>query len=196
MGLLDKLFSRRATPAEFWTWFAANSKRLEGPPDSSSAAVRALSTKLRRVHPQLMFQLGGEPPATWNLEISADGARELIPVVREMVAAAPSLPSWTVHAFLQPKTGVTIKADGLRYSSEDVRFELRRTGTDVYLDLFIAGFDDNEGVARLAVLLLVSTIGELAAMTAITATDIHDLSACSDSARPLTELPLQLHASN
>ena len=186
MGIFDRLLGRRAGPADFWRWFATNVSRFEGVPDAG--LVNELAAHLPRVHPQLVFQIGKR-----EIEISADGIRDMIPVVREVVAAAPAIAGWTVHAFRQPQPGISVEIGGRRYSAEDVYFEARGT----HVDLFLAGYDEaREAVTQIAFVLLDAAIGELAAMTKIATLDMHELGRRGSGTRPLSELRAALEASN
>ncbi|MGE0869989.1 MAG: hypothetical protein AB7P03_15590 [Kofleriaceae bacterium] len=117
----------------------------------------------------------------------------MIPVVRDVVSAAPAIPGWTVHAFRQPQSEISVQMHGRSFTANDVYFNLGRDGSNVHLDLFIEGFDDEkDAVGQLAFVLLDSTIGELATMTSITTLDIHDLARRDDSSKPLAQLPQHL----
>ena len=192
MGILGKLFGRSGTPASFWKWFAASASRYEGPLDQGH--IEELSTQLRRVHPDLAFQIGKSRQGGWELEVSADGIRAMIPVVQELVAAAPAIPGWTVQSFRQPQTGISVEMNGRSYNAQEVYYQLARgTGAGVDLEIFIAGFDAApEAVGQIGFILLDSTIGELAVMTRVAGIDFHDLARRGDTARPLAELPGEL----
>jgi hypothetical protein len=186
MGIWGKLFGRSSPPDDFWKWFAANAARFTGVPDG--ALVEELSTQLRRVDPQLVFQIGQN-----ELEISADGIKALIPAVRDLVGAAPSIPGWSVRAFRQPQPGIAVEMGGRSYSAKDVYFTLTRDPDGNDLAIYIAGAADAaDAVGGIAFLLLDSTIGELAVMTKIRGIDLHEVGMRPPTAKPLAELPQHL----
>lgn len=193
MGWLKNVFGggrRASTPADFWTWFANNASRFEGPPDQ--VPTDELNHQLSGIHDGLAFRIGGNRDHSgYELEISGQGSRELMPLVRQIVAAAPTIPGWKVLAFRQPHPGLSVELGATRLSAESIHFVAApapgNAGADVAI--FVDGFDqDPNTFGEITFLLLDSTIGELAVMTKIRGLDFVDGSQRPPSARPVTEL--------
>src|SRR5687768_621935 len=101
MGWLGKLFGggggRASTPQQFWAWFAKNASRFEGPPEQ--APTEDLANQLRGIDERLAMVFGGvRGGGAHELEISCEGSRELIPLVKHIVAEAPAIPGWRIFA--------------------------------------------------------------------------------------------------
>lgn len=193
MGFFGKLFGTKKamSPAEFWAWFAANAQRFERRPDQ--VPVDDFSQQLARVHPGLAFVLGPAPQGGHELEISADGKRDLIPIVTDVVGAAPPIPGWVIHAFRRPHPGLSIQLGDRTVDAQTVFFDARPNGNALDVIVYIDDFDRApDAVGNLAFVLLDSTIGELAVMTKIIGLDFVDATRRTHSARPLDELPAAL----
>ncbi len=188
MGLFGKLFGGKSGPAEFWTWFVANKARFEGPPQDTPQ--QELAKRLKHVDKGLVFVVGHRQDRSgYELEISADGMRELIPTVREVVDAAPAIEGWTIHAFRQAHPGLSIEMGSRKLDAETVFFiaQPAQRGCDVVV--FIEGYDDApDAMAEIGFILLDSTVGELAVMTKIEGLEFADAARRPPTARPLSQL--------
>src|SRR5687768_7693628 len=192
MGWLSKVFGggRASTPQQFWAWFTKNSSRFEGPPEH--VPTDELNHQLTGLHEGLAFVIGGNREGTGReLEISGQGRRQLIPIVREIVSTAPSVPGWTFLAFRQPHPGLSVQLGELQMSAESIYFMAKpapgNAGADVAV--FVDGFDSNPDLfGEITFLVLDGAVGELAVMSKIRGLDFVDGTKRPTSARPLTEL--------
>ncbi len=198
MGWLGKLFGggRASNPQEFWSWFVKNAPRFEGPP--GQVPTDELDHQLTGVHAGLAFVIGGaREGGVHELEISAQGSRKLMPVVREVIDAAPAVAGWRFFAFRQPHPGLSVQLGPARMSAESIHFVAApapdEAGADVAI--FVDGFDSNPDMfGEITFLVLDGAVGELAVMTKIRGLDFIDGSKRPSFARPLTELPEVLAA--
>jgi hypothetical protein len=97
---------------EFWDWFLGPEGQMTIESAATSpGAQQLLAASLERVHPDLTW--GMKPrrddgtPGT--LEVSGGGLREMIPIVRELVEAAPPIDGWKIVAFKQPIPDFTVQ---------------------------------------------------------------------------------------
>ena len=194
MGFFGKLFGggSKSAPDDFWAWFGANANKFEGQP--GTGPLEELSKRIKRAHPQLVFQIGRSPKhGGFELEISADGLRELVPIVTDLVGRAPAIAGWTIHAFRQPHPGLSVEMAGRTINSDNVFFDAQRNDNAVDLIVYIDQLDEApDAFQHIGFLLLDATFGEYAVMTKIAGLDFVDGRKRSRTARPLTELAGEL----
>ncbi len=178
---------------EFWEWFCAQAAMIHAADiHSDGRLTKALEQRLHKVSPHLAWQLS--PPNAdeiRTLEISGDGVKSMIPIVRALVAQAPPIPSWSVVAFRQPiEDEVTIQMGDITLNFESIRFVSRRQGTLIALDLYVDGYEKgvNESPVGAVYLLLDSLIGEYIVMTQIGEISFNPLVSAPAGHRPLREL--------
>jgi hypothetical protein len=179
------------TVEQFWTWFAYYAPTIEFPPDP--AMMDQIGNALAAIDPQLGFQIG-QRDDEMVIEISGEGRKRMIPIVVDVVAAAPDIAGWRVKAFRQPCDigGVSV-GNGRYYSTDNVQFALKRDHAGTHVALFLDGFATapNE-VGPIAFMLLDATLGELSVMTEIQGLNFFDTRQASIATRPLRELPAAL----
>src|SRR5262245_26720037 len=110
---------------DFWRW-CATQPLSEWPPDR--ALLDELGDRLHTIDDGLAFEMCGRD-GTVELAISADGVRDYLDLVREIVAAAPAIPSVRVVAFRQRglvESARLRRADGGELGSDDIWFAIER----------------------------------------------------------------------
>jgi tetratricopeptide (TPR) repeat protein len=125
----------------FWDWFVrAEQELLASPLTQESPALRQLQDALQEVDPDLTFELmmpAGQLP---QLTISANGVRELIPVVDRLVKAKPKLETWKVTALRQRRelAGAILQSGDVVLATEQLSFtlalDLRRVDVTLYIE--------------------------------------------------------------
>src|SRR5262249_30572471 len=108
MGLFG-FGSKGDSKAAFWAFFAKTPPSVTSPP--AEAPLHAIGDALHKVDSRLAFQIGRNAQGL-ALEISADGNRDLIDTVRDVCAAAPVIPGWTIVAFRQPVGAAAVSFSG------------------------------------------------------------------------------------
>jgi hypothetical protein len=156
---------------EFWKWFVANSDRLLSAPVGPGPEFHELAKRLRKVDPELTFELGGAPDQPRQLVISADGLRSAFQSVEELVDMAPNVPGWRIVRF-KPReptyADLSISMNGIEVGPKQIRYVLLegwdRSGREFQLgvDLFIDGCvsEDQEEFVAAAFILLDGALGE------------------------------------
>jgi hypothetical protein len=160
------------TEAAFWQWFRDNADRLHTAIGHDEEAVLSeLVTALRRVHRGLTCELGPRDDGSCELVISADGKRDLFPVVRHLVDTAPDVPGWIIIAFRQPKgTQYSISFGTTTLHPDTIWFRLRpekkgRVGVELYMAGLTSG--NRQAFEHAAILLLDAALGEYTVETRI-----------------------------
>ena len=85
--------------ADFWSWFQANEADFPSTTEFHAAYGSELSARLSELKQGIVYEIAIPDDGRKELVISADGIKELIPFVQEVVDAAPSMDTWTIHAF-------------------------------------------------------------------------------------------------
>ena len=88
---------------QFWKWFEDNADSLAAIRSGNAPILQRLDRELRKVHPNLNFEMGLSDNDQLEFIVSANGIRSVFPIVEQMVARAPTLPNWKIIAFRQPK---------------------------------------------------------------------------------------------
>jgi hypothetical protein len=169
MNFFSKLIRGKAvaTPLErFWIWFETNSERLWNIPDDvgDRKLFDELSSELRRAAPGLTWELSRAQNGKREFVISADGQRERFPLVKRIVAAAPTLERWVITAF-RPRDpiGNRIVMGEVQLNPDDIWFGSKLgAGGSVELIFAVRGLtEDNFNQLMPAVIILMDgAIGE------------------------------------
>ena len=105
MTLLSNLFQAKTLKTsvpKFWAWFSENSDTVFAFEKDQHAVEELIAAELHKVHPHLTFEIGPDVEDVRELIISADGFKDAIPAVEEVVKQAPQSKQWKVVAFRQP----------------------------------------------------------------------------------------------
>mmetsp|Transcript_38988 Transcript_38988/g.81966 ORF Transcript_38988/g.81966 Transcript_38988/m.81966 type:complete len:446 (+) Transcript_38988:44-1381(+) len=143
----------------FWKWFIQNEETLRII-DPHCAAQR-IDRQLMRVHPGLVYELGGPGSGQrtheehssnqHHLIISADGVMEVFNAVLSLIRAAPTqLDSWRFTAFRDRHfhsldgDGMCLSYKGKSYPQTNIRYALSKEDhvDKIGIWLFMKGFDD------------------------------------------------------
>ncbi len=162
----------------FWHWFAEQEayihQELEQHPD---AIAEAIATKLKTIHPDLVFDIPFElENGKRQLILSADGDASLFDLVFSLVDAAPDLPNWNIVA-LRPRTNQADQAidlAGLYLEYEDIFFRITNDDLPLELEIYIRGYDNEDNRYVHGFFLLLDTLlGEYDAVTYTETVAIH-----------------------
>jgi hypothetical protein len=123
----------------FWKWFQDNASSLAAVRSGEDPILEKLDRELRKVHPNLNFEMGLSDNNQLEFIVSANGIKKVFPVVEQLVACAPTLPNWKIIAFRQPKGKAAVSE--VRYENfflraEDVWFSYKQR-MDQMVDLTI-----------------------------------------------------------
>jgi hypothetical protein len=182
----------------FWTWFVQHAAELEKEPDIQKCMER-ISDETAKIDPGLIGEVALEGK-TRQLVLTADGKRELFPLVKATFDARPAhIEGWSVIAF-RPRDnrtqGMTIEIGGQKVDAKLVKFEAAPSGHKLDVVVYIPHFTTMEEMGTIGFLLLDHTVGEYDMETKIGGVDFMSLDKAPRTAKPLTELPAQVDALN
>src|SRR6267143_3291800 len=87
---------------EFWDGFRSVAAGLEQNP-TNQTLVRELDRRVRRLRPDLSWEIGPGLSKAWQFVVSPNLNRDLQETARSIVALAPVLSSWEFYSARQPK---------------------------------------------------------------------------------------------
>jgi hypothetical protein len=189
--------------ADFWAWVKAHLDELKAVKTGQEPVTQGLTLALENIAPGLVFELGiGVDASSFELTISADGKKDLFPVVQRLVAAAPPLPGTKVIAF-RPRKQIQdfgMKVGEGRIAGSELYFvasnDPERKGL-VAVDVFVKDMkrEDDEALKNAAFMLLEAAVGEYDLETKIGTIDIKPAPAKIEAPlKPLKDLPATLDA--
>jgi hypothetical protein len=130
----------------FWSLFRQRANELALVGSTERTVYDELLACLHGIDPGLYLEFCVDT-VPCELIVTAEGNRELFPLARAVVAAAPPLETWTVRA-LKPKLGFpkTVRWEGLTLTVATIVFEpLEREGSaDLGLRLLVPGIDASQ----------------------------------------------------
>lgn len=154
----------------FWKWFEDNASSLAAVKSGNDPILQKVIRELRKVHPNLDFEMGLSDNEQLEFIVSANGIRGVFPIVEQLVACAPTLPNWKIIAFRQPKGSVPeILYDNFLLKEEDVWFSYKRRMDKVDLTIYIRDLspDNQEQAIGASFILLDNALGEYLVATRI-----------------------------
>jgi len=181
---------------EFWDWFAANEKMLRRIQYDSLQTLNLIGERARKIDSGLAFEY--EPPKNniINVTVSADGNRDLFPLVQRIVEKAPKIDGWTFVAFRQrvPMKGKTLRMGGRELDPEKMKFFPMPSGDSLDVIIYAKNVtEDNYNQMAYASLLLVDNIlGEYDCVKKVRKYDIQNMPTSKEELKglmPLLDLP-------
>lgn len=154
----------------FWKWFEDNASSLATVRSGKDPILQKLTRELRKVHPNLDFEMGLGDDNQSEFIVSANGIKKVFPIVEQLVACAPTLPNWKIIAFRQPKGSVSeILYENFRLRAEDVWFSSKRRMDKVDLTIYIRDLSpsNQEPAIGASFILLDNELGEYFVATGI-----------------------------
>jgi len=114
---------------QFWSWFTKNLEKLNQidglSEESREAFLDDMLDALQKYHPELYFQVEGEPDEAMEFIITAEGEEEFFADAKALVAQAPAIPGWDIIALKQPMMLLSDEAfevEGLSIRPEQLHF--------------------------------------------------------------------------
>jgi hypothetical protein len=191
------LFGKKTASDDFWSWLAANTARIQsGLKQNPQGLTEEIREAFKKSYPDLVWEISPAPSPPWVFCVSADGKRELFPIVEKAVQAAPKLPGWKVQAFRpRGKTqDVEIEMGNWKLGYEDIWCRVERMDAGVRLMLLIRGLnrESDKILGRAALILLDNAVGEYDSVMKIKQLDRGPLPPNplrSNAIFPLSDLP-------
>lgn len=164
--------------AAFWSLFRERASELAAARSADSPIYDQLLAQLQKVDPGLYLEFCSDPHAC-ELIVTADGNRELFPIVRTVVTAAPAIDGWSIRA-LKPKLGFPkiTSWEGFTLRIDDIVFDpLELDGSDLGLRIYVPGIEgkDVEDAHNAVLRALDHGLGEERLAKAVQSTEVRPL---------------------
>lgn len=133
----------------FWSLFRATANELAASESADCAAYDLLLAGLQKVDAGLSLEFSAPDRGAGELIVTADGNRDLFPIARAVVAAAPEVDGWTIRA-LKPRLGLpeTARWGDLTVNIDTMVFEpLENDESQLGLRIFVPGLDPKDADA-------------------------------------------------
>jgi len=160
--MFEKLFSKKDIQNNFWHWFKTNSDTYFNFELNQDFNFYQLKNELNKIHPSLVFEFSPIlQDGKREFIISADGIKNVFPIVNELVKKAPKLDRWHIIAFRQPRKEITqIIYNNLIVNFDDVFFRFAKDNGQIALELNIRGFHESAEWTGAIFILLDNILGE------------------------------------
>ncbi len=105
---------------KFWKWFQTNEKKLRGFERNPDKILGEVLDNAKQIENGLAIEF--EPPNNniVNVTISADGDRNLFPIVKQIVEKAPKIQGWNFIAFRQRMPADKLKTMVLKVQDHEL----------------------------------------------------------------------------
>lgn len=176
----DKSVLNRTKILKFWDWFKASESALvkQYGEDLENMGA-AIFEKFIKTGTESILDLEMIDKNKYVLTITAEGIKDLIPEILDIIQYVPSLIHFEVSAFQQPDLEFKEFSyeDAYKYKIDNFYFKLNPTLNNQYnLDIFIGDVDElSEDDIQVAFMFLDAQIGEYKVMTLIDEIEFHVL---------------------
>lgn len=179
----------------FWEWFKENVSRIEEGRRAHPTLPDEIVSRLREIHPDLVFEVATYGDRPNEFIVSADGIRDVFPHVERVVASAPEIPGWRIIAF-RPReedwATSTLRYDGFELDPNDLWFRADMIHGEFALTVFADGLAGERRKSLIAAIFLMldGALGEYDVVTGVRYLDFEELTDAArlSGLRPFTEL--------
>ena len=161
------LFNKQSKEEKFWDWFSKHQKEFYNGIENLEIREKIfnnLSSELKKIHNDLVFEFS---PIRENgireFIISAEGIKELFPIVKKLVEIAPEIENWEFKAFRQRVSGddFEIQYGDLKIGYQDIYFRYQDGEYGkIGIELNIRNYEGNGQTQNAIYILLDGLIGE------------------------------------
>ena len=167
------IFNKESKEEKFWNWFEKNQETYYSEIENleiREEIFNELTKNLKKVNEDLVFEFS--PIHENNVReftISAEGMKELFPIVEKLIEKAPKLKNWKFNAFRQriPGDEFEIQYGDLKISYSDIYYRSENDNGKLGIELNIKNYDDEAQTQNAIYILLDGLIGEYDVTTKI-----------------------------
>lgn len=159
---------------KFWKWFSNNQDKLYNADvqghEMQNLFFDEISAELRKINPDLVFEFSPvQENGKKEFTISADGLKELFPIVISLVDKAPKIEQWKFTAFRQriPGDGIAVKFQDFNIGYSDLFFRYTEENEKLGIELNIRHYTGEPQMQNGIYILLDSLLGEYDVVKAI-----------------------------
>ncbi len=184
------MFARLTPEQKFWTWFTKNLPQLETVQTGREPILAELNTQLKRVHKDLVFEMGLGEKGQREFIVSANGIKSTVPHVERLAGSAPPISGWRVIQFRPRKDGVDLVLNDKKFSKDSIFYTAQEVNSVLNLWLYIDGLTsaNTREYMGACFIFLDTVIGEYDVMTRIGQIEFLPLIEADGRQRPLREL--------
>lgn len=159
---------------KFWSWFKANQTRLSNYQQDPDKIIGEVVDSAQNIQDGLAIEF--QPPENniIKVTISADGDRNLFPIVEEIISRAPKLEGWQFFAFRQripisKLNQIVIKAEGPELDPTKMKFLPIQKGDSLDIIVYTEKLNENNfnQIAYSGLMLIDNILGEYDCVTKI-----------------------------
>ena len=167
------IFNKESKEEKFWNWFEKNQETYYSEIENLEIREKIfneLSKNLKKINEDLVFEFS---PIHENkireFTISAEGIKDLFPVVEKLIEKAPKLKNWKFNAFRQriPGDEFEIQYGDLKIGYSDIYYRSEDDNGKLGIELNIRNFDGKGQTQNAIYILLDGLIGEYDVTTKI-----------------------------
>lgn len=160
------VFNKESKEDKFWNWFKKNQKIYYSEIENLEIREKIfneLSKNLEKINEDLVFEFS--PIHENNIReftISADGIKELFPIVELLIEKSPKLENWKFNAFRQriPGDEYEIHYGDLKIGYSDIYYRSENDNGKLGIELNIKNYDGKGQTKNAIFILLDGLIGE------------------------------------
>lgn len=167
------IFNKESKEEKFWNWFEKNQETYYSEIENleiREQIFNELTKNLKKVNEDLVFEFS--PIHENNVReftISAEGMKELFPIVEKLIEKAPKLKNWKFNAFRQrvPGDDFEIQYGDLKIGYSDIYYRSENDNGKLGIELNIKDYNGNGQTQNAIYILLDGLIGEYDVTTKI-----------------------------
>lgn len=167
------IFNKESKEEKFWNWFEKNQETYYSEIENLEIREQIfdeLTKNLKKVNKDLVFEFS--PIHENNVReftISAEGMKELFPIVEKLIEKAPKLKNWKFNAFRQriPGDDFEIQYGDLKIGYSDIYYRSENDNGKLGIELNIKDYNGNGQTQNAIYILLDGLIGEYDVTTKI-----------------------------
>jgi len=167
------IFNKESKEEKFWNWFEKNQETYYSEIENLEIREQIfdeLTKNLKKVNEDLVFEFS--PIHENNVReftISAEGMKELFPIVEKLIEKAPKLKNWKFNAFRQrvPGDDFEIQYGDLKIGYSDIYYRSENDNGKLGIELNIKDYNGNGQTQNAIYILLDGLIGEYDVTTKI-----------------------------
>ncbi|WP_396197689.1 hypothetical protein [Flavobacterium sp.] len=171
--MVFSIFNKESKEEKFWNWFEKNQETYYSEIENLEIREQIfdeLTKNLKKVNEDLVFEFS--PIHENNVKeftISAEGMKELFPIVEKLIEKAPKLKNWKFNAFRQrvPGDDFEIQYGDLKIGYSDIYYRSENDNGKLGIELNIKDYNGNGQTQNAIYILLDGLIGEYDVTTKI-----------------------------
>ncbi len=167
------LFNKESKEEKFWNWFEKNHSTYYNEIENLEIREKIfdeLHKNLKKVNEDLVFEFSPKHENNFReFTISAEGIKELFPIVEKLIEKSPKIENWKFNAFRQriPGDEFEIQYGDLRIGYSDIFYRSVDDNGKLGIELNIRDFDEKGQTQNAIYILLDSLLGEYDVTTKI-----------------------------